>query len=89
MEAVKYDRTVAEEAKLLSIQRKAKEISDREGITMAEATKQATLLALKRKGSKGKGGKGKGKNKGKSGQKSGAKKSGSLFDYIGEKLSGK
>lgn len=86
---MKYDLTVAEEAKLISIQRKAKEIADKEGITMPEATKRATLFALKRKNSRkgGKGNKGKKGNKAKSGAS--AKKGGSMLDYIGEKLSGR
>lgn len=85
MEGIKYDRTVAEEAKLLSIQRKAKEIADRDGLSIVEATKQATLLALKRKGKKG--GKAKKGSKPKKGSK--AQKGGSMLDYIGDKLSGR
>ncbi len=79
MEGMKLDRTIAEESKLLSIQKNAKEIADKYGVTMAEATKQATLNALKRKKSS-KAGKGKKGKKAKKGSK--AKKGGSMLDYV-------
>lgn len=90
MKAVKYERTAAQEARLIVAERKAKEIAARDGVTIAEAMKQIYLDGGKKRKSGKKAGKGRAKKSNRSTpKKSNSKKGGSMLDYIGEKLSGR